>query len=288
MAKMRRRLVFLLIMAVILAINAYQTFPENEFDGLVVTFIDVGQGDAILLQTAQGDNILIDSGEKKNFDSKLGPTLENCGVERLDALVATHYHSDHIGGMQDIFKRFEVGTLVIPDYEPDNDAKARLLAQARREAAKVFEAAEGDAVPCLDANLNISILHPQVGGFSDDENSNSLVLKAEYLGTTLLLTGDLEEEGELALIDKYDVETDILKVGHHGSSSSTSAKFLAEADPTYAVIQCGVDNSYGHPHNEVLERLWDDDVLIYRTDEDKSITFNINEKGVVKVKTNRN
>lgn len=275
--------IFVLILSGVARLS-FQTAPGG---GLEVTFIDVGQGDAILLQTPQGENILIDSGEDEAFRHKLKKALVLRGVNAIDALVATHYHSDHMGAMTDVFDNFEVKRLVVPDYEPDNKAKERLIEAAKKENSQICEISEGSAFPHLSSDLIISVLHPQKGGFSDNENDNSLVLMAEYFETTLLLMGDLEEEGEKEIIQKYDIETDILKVAHHGSTTSSCKAFLEAVDPTYAVIQCGKDNRYGHPHSETIAALEDDDVRIYRTDLDGSITFLISEKGIEDIKTSQ-
>ena len=287
MSKSKKSFIISWVLVVILSGVARLSFQTAPVNGLAVTFIDVGQGDAILLQTPQGENILIDSGEDEVFQHKLMKVLALRGVDTIDALVATHYHSDHMGAMKNVFDNFEVKCLIIPDYEPNNKAKARLIEAAKKENSQIYEISEGSAFPHLSSDLIVSVLHPQKGGFSDNENDNSLVLMAEYFETTLLLMGDTEEDGEKEIVQKYDIETDILKVAHHGSTTSTCKEFLAAADPTYAVVQCGNGNPYGHPHSETIAALEDDDVRIYRTDRDGSVTFLISEKGIEEIKTSQ-
>lgn len=287
MSRQKKKFRLLLLVAVCLAAFAYQSFPTESFDGLAITFVDVGQGDCVFIKAPNGKTMLVDCGEGDSFDPFLKPFLISQKVRTLDALVASHYHSDHIGAAENIFDTFGVKSLIVPDYEPKSNAKKRLLDAACDENANIVSVLEGDLLPEIDPNLKILALHPSKGGFSDDENDNSLVLKLEYLGTTILLTGDIEQAAEEQIARKYEIETDILKVAHHGSSTSSCAEFLREADPTYAVIQCGKDNSYGHPHRETISALEDDDVMIYRTDTDGSIMFCLNEKGIESIKINK-
>ncbi len=287
MSRSKRKFRLLVIVAVCLAAFAYRSFPTDSFDGLTVTFVDVGQGDSVFIKAPNGKTMLLDCGEEESFDLLLKPFLMSERVTSLDAFVASHYHSDHVGAADDIFETFGVKSLVVPDYEPKNKTKKGLLSAARKENAEVVSVSEGDLLPEIDPNLKIAALHPSKGGFSDDENENSLVLKLEYFGTTILLTGDIEYDAERKISRKYEIETDILKVAHHGSSTSSCAEFLQEADPTYAIIQCGKDNSYGHPHHETMSALEDEDVRIYRTDTDGNIVFRLSERGIESIKTSR-
>ncbi len=287
MSRTKKKFRLLLLVAVCLAAFAYRSFPTDSFDGLIVTFVDVGQGDSVFIKAPNGKTMLLDCGEEESFDLLLKPFLISQGVVSLDALVASHYHSDHAGAADDVFETFLVKSLVLPDYEPKNKTKKRLIDAAVKENAEVVCVSEGDLLPEIDPNLKIAVLHPMMGGFSDNENDNSLVLKLEYWGTTILFTGDIEQPAEEIIARKYEIETDILKVAHHGSSTSSCAEFLQAADPTYAIIQCGEDNSYGHPHHETVFALEDDDVRIYRTDTDGNITFRLNEKGIESIKASR-
>ncbi len=288
MNKIKTRFAVLSMAAAILAAFAYSSFPPIDADGFVVSFADVGQGDSVLLKTESGKVILVDTGEKEMYDEKLAVLLRERKINKIDLLVASHYHSDHMGAMEEVFEDFEVANLIIPDYEPQNNAKKKLLKMAKTEGSKIYELSRGDVLPDVDPSLKISVMHPKEGGFLDDENNSSLVLMAKCFDTTLLLTGDIEEDAERAIIKEYDIETDILKVAHHGSHTSSCREFLDEADPTFAVIQCGRDNSYGHPHRETLATLEDDDVRVYRTDLDGSITFYITERGIGKIITTKN
>ena len=279
-----------IMIALVLGSGAIQKLTSNTPPSVEtqLTFVDVGQGDSIFFKTSNGETYLIDGGEDEAFKGGLHPFLLSQRIDIIDCAIITHYHSDHIGGIVKLLEEDRIERLVIPDYTPENKAKDRLIKLATQNGTQIFEVSEGDVISSTDKEFHFTVLHPENGGFGKDENNNSIVGKLDCFGTDILLTGDLEADGEAVLAEKYDLETDILKVGHHGSQTSSSPEFLAEADPTYAVIQCGKDNSYGHPHYEVLERLDNDDVRIYRTDIDGNITFFLSENGIESINTTKN
>lgn len=253
--------------------------------GLSVIFIDVGQGDSTLIQTKDGTSLLVDGGEYEMYEESLLPTLQKQGINRLDYVLASHYHSDHMGALVPLVEDGMAENLLIPNHTPENSHKTKLERAAKKTNTAICELTRGDKIELKDENLSIEVLNPPTGGFADDENSSSVVLKITYFKTTLLLTGDIEKEAEIDLAKKFDLECDILKVAHHGSTTSSCANFLQEANPTHAVIQCGKDNRYGHPHYETLDALENDDVQIWRCDTDGSIAFFIGEKGIEEIKT---
>ncbi|MBR5155489.1 MAG: MBL fold metallo-hydrolase [Clostridia bacterium] len=277
------------IIIISLIMLASRAFPKVSADTLQLCFVDVGQGDSVFLKTPDGETWLIDGGEYDAFDSELQPFLYSQGIHKVDYALVTHYHSDHMGGISELLESGGAENLVLPDYSPGSKAKTKLLKLAQKTGTSVLEMSEGDTLPTLDDNLKISVLHPNQGGFSsENDNNNSMVLKVEYFDTTILLTGDLEVEAEEILVKKYDLEADILKLGHHGSSTSTSDGFIEEVNPTYGIISAGQGNRYGHPHYEVLNRLDDNDVMIFRTDKDGDVTFHLSEKGIESIKTETN
>ncbi len=285
------------ILIVILSLGVYLTkdLPAGEenkmidSDGLLLTFVDVGQGDATFLRTIGGETWLVDGGEDDMYEAELLPFLNSQGVDKLDYAVVTHYHNDHMGGIFQLLKSGRIKNLILPDYTPRSKAKSGLLKNAEGSHTAVLDVSAGDVLETSDKNLKIAVLHPEKGGFDiDNENSNSLLLRLDYFDNSVLLTGDLEEDAEETLLGRYNLEVDILKVGHHGSGTSTSKAFLDEADPTYAVISAGEGNSYGHPHNKILNRLEDDDVMLYRTDLDGDVTFVLGEQGIGKISTETN
>lgn len=268
---------------------AFSPPAETPHDGmLTVTFIDVGQGDGTLIKTPEGKTLLIDGGEYDDYNEKLSRFLSGEKIFELDYILATHYHSDHIGGLCALLEEGRVGTLIVPEYDDTARGRERLLNAANAAGVDVSEISRGDSLDIGCPDLYLSVLHPSKGGFSaSDENNNSVVLKVEYCGTAFLLTGDLEADAERELVKGFELEADVLKVGHHGSYTSTSAELLTAVDPTFAVISAGAGNRYGHPHHETLAALYDDDVRIYRTDTDGSITFTVSEKQLEAVTTER-
>ena len=284
---MKRLFNTILILAVC-AVLAYVTSGKSSsgiktpvIDPLTVTFIDVGQGDSALVETADGTRLLIDGGEYDAYRKELAPFLAERNITSIDYALVSHYHTDHMGGISELLETDIINTLLIPKYDDASQNRERIVKKANKYNVKINEICAGDTLDLGNPNLKISVLHPLEGGFSkENENSNSLVLMLEYAGEKFLFTGDLEDDAESILRQKYDLEADVLKVGHHGSSSSTSKRFLEEVDPTYAVISAGANNRYGHPHYEVLDALENDDIRIYRTDGDGDITFTVDGSGI--------
>lgn len=251
--------------------------PAEQPEGLEVYFLDVGQGDSALLRLPNGTSvfhILIDTGEYAYADG-LTDGLRALGVEKIDALICSHPHTDHMGCMARIVQRFEIGSFYMPrlpdDRVPTTSAYEALLNALEKKGITAIPLEQGVEIPCPpEASLQVSAPRPQAEW--EDLNNYSGVLRLTYGETSFLFTGDAEKESEaLILQDGYELHADVLKCGHHGSRTSTSAKFLKAVEPRYAVISCGKDNSYGHPHDGVLEKLQKLGTTVYRTDEDHTV-----------------
>jgi len=241
---------------------------ENE-GKLSVYFLDVGQGDSTLF-VLDGKTIVIDAGEIDKGD-RVVSDLKARGVTRIDLLVATHPHSDHIGGMQEILAAFPVGQVIDTGLPYPSPVYEKFLETIDRKNIPYRAAVQGQTID-VDPALHVLVLSPPQHPASDDPNAHSIVLRISYGMIDFLMTGDLEEEGEDALITSgYPLDAEILKVGHHGSSSSTSPAFLARVNPELGVIFAGADNPYGHPHAETLALLKERGVTVYRTDHDGTI-----------------
>lgn len=244
---------------------------------LAVYYLDVGQGDSQLIRIpGEGGyfNMLIDTGEYKYADG-LTAYLTDLGVERIDALVCSHPHTDHMGCMARIIQRFEIGGLYMPllpeDKTPTTTAYEKLLDAAAEKGLVINQLHEDAAIESPAGSL-FQVMSPTVDADWDGANNYSAVMRLVYGETSFLFTGDAEEESEeIILQDGYLLESDVLKCGHHGSSTSTSDTFLAKVHPTFAVISCEAENSYGHPHRETVEKLEAAAVEIYRTDKDGTI-----------------
>ena len=235
---------------------------------LKVFFIDCGQGDAILVQSPQGQHMLIDGGPKEEGKNIVG-FLQDQGVEKLEVVVGTHPHSDHIGGLAAIINSFPVEKVYLPRVTHNTDAFAALLDAVKKQNLKISTARQGGEIPL--AGIKACFLAPIRDDY-DELNNYSAVIRMEHGEKRFIFTGDAEELSESEMLaGKQKLDADVLKVGHHGSSSSTSPQFLQAVAPQYAVIMCGADNDYGHPHKETLTALEEAGVEVYRTDLDGTV-----------------
>ena len=247
-----------------------EAIPVPEDDEAIFHFIDVGQGDAILITTS-GGNVLVDTSESSEWD-KLNAYLERANIEKIDYLVLTHPDADHIGNADKVILNYEIGKVIMTDYAATSKTFERMLDAIEEKDLDVIMPKPGDSF-ALGA-LKLTVVAPTKE--FDDPNEMSIVLKATFGETSVMLTGDAEKESEgdlLSYWNKDDLKCDILKVGHHGSSSSTTDDFLAAVDPSIAVISCGEDNKYGHPHDEIRDKLAKEKITVYRTDLHGSIVF---------------
>ena len=257
--------------------------PSSASDGLTgalnVYVIDVGQGDSILLVSPSGATMLIDAGESPYFDT-VDAFLSDLGIKKLDVAVATHPHSDHIGAMADIIDNYPIGTFYLPDREHTSKTFENMLdALEEHNVTTVAAAAESDAFISWDDAVSVQILSPFADAdYGDNLNDYSVVLHVVYGNTSILLTGDAEGENEdsaeammLSRLPKSCLSSTVLKVGHHGSSTSTSDAFLKAVNPEIAVISVGEGNSYGHPDPKTLQKFASAGIPCYRTDESGTI-----------------
>ncbi len=249
--------------------NAGHTHLADNEGKLSVYFLDVGQGDSTLF-VVDGKTILIDAGEADMGD-RVVSDLRKLGVTRIDLLVATHPHSDHIGGMQKVLAAFPVGQVLDAGLPHPSPIYEHFLETIDRKNIPYRVAEQGQTID-VDPALRVFVLSPPAQHIGDDLNINSLVLRISYGTIDFLMTGDLGGEGEDGLTRSgYPLDAEILKVGHHGSASSTSPAFLAQVRPEMGVIFVGEDNPYGHPHKETLNLLKKSGVTVYRTDRDGTV-----------------
>lgn len=242
----------------------------SNFTGpLAVYYLDVGQGDSELIRF-HNTTILIDAGEAEMGD-RVVSNLHRLGVTRIDLLVATHAHSDHIGGMPAVLSAFPVGRVIDPGVPSTSPVYESFLKQVEKRKIPYSVAVQGETID-LDPALRILVLSPPEKRLNDDPNQNSVVLRVSYGTTSFLFTGDMGGETESALAKSgYALDARVLKVGHHGSSGSSSAVFLSRVNPDIAVISLGKANDYGHPHKETLDRLAAAGSTIFRTDTDGTV-----------------
>ncbi len=231
-------------------------------DILSVHYIDVGQADCALLESG-GEYMLIDGGNVADSDLVVA-YLQKYGVEELKTVICTHPHEDHVGGLNGVLAVYPVKAVYSPTTTYSSKCYDNFMHYVDQQGLEVTIPKPGDKMTL--GNAEITVLGP-LKSYAKT-NDTSIVVMVDFGSTSFLFTGDMEREAEKDLIEyDWDLKADVLKVGHHGSSTSTTYGFLREVDPDYAVISCGKDNDYGHPNEEVISRLADADVTTYRTDE---------------------
>ncbi len=255
----------------------YAVYAESR-SGLTVAFLDVGQGDAIFIQAENGNQVLLDGGPNKAVLSQLSKIMPFYD-RSIDVVIATHPDGDHIGGLPDVLNRYNVDLVIEPGVESDTAVYKEFERLVEEKGVKKLLARRGMKI-ILNDNTYLLILFPDrdVSGF--DSNDASIVAKLVYEKTSFLFMGDSPKKIEeyLVSLDKEKLNTDVLKVGHHGSRTSTSESFLGYTSPEYAIISAGKNNRYGHPHKETLDMLNKFQIRILRTD----------ESGIIKIKSDGN
>ncbi len=249
-------------------------YVEGRAGYLALRIFDIGQGDGIFAEFPDGNQILIDGGPDGSILAKLGSTMLPWD-RSIDAIILTHPHADHVSGLLEVLKRYHVGLVIESDAQygtPEYSEWHKLLIQkevpvVRAEAGMKLEGRQGTFLflaPQKDySEMPLNNVHDAM-----------IVMKLSYASTSVLLTGDMERKLEYSLLrNGSDLHADVLKVGHHGSKTSTSDDFLKAVSPAYAVISAGRKNTYGHPTQEVLNRLAAFGTRIFRTDQDGDVTF---------------
>lgn len=239
-----------------------------------VFYIDVGQGDCELIHT-ENANILIDAGENLPENSaKIISFAKQLKIEKFDYVIATHPHSDHIGSMADVLREIPADAIIMPYLSEENIPTTRIYEELLNTIEEldipVLEATPGD-VYSIDG-MTLEILAP----LEQDENLNnmSVIVKMSYGESSYLFEGDAESGSEKAVLERGEnVSADILKAGHHGSRTSSTKAYLEAVDPEIAVISCGEGNSYGHPHQQTLDKFRELGIAFYRTDTQGTITI---------------
>jgi len=248
-------------------------FSLNVSANLSVHFIDVGQGDAILLQHEKGDTVLIDGGDRfSSVKEKMISYLTEAGVERIDAIIATHPHADHIGGLPAVIENFPVDVIYDSGRVHTSKTYENYLMLIDEKDIPFKTPRRGDQIEL--ENLIFDIIHPTDDVEMYSLNDASITAHLKYGDISFIFTGDIEKQAEKEIVESgLDIKSTVLKVAHHGSISSTNDYFLEAVNPEVAVIQVGEDNRYNHPAPEVINLLKENDIEIYRNDLDGDIVI---------------
>ncbi len=263
--------IILIISAIIISISfLVQNNNVSSQNKMTVHYIDVGQGDSILIQV-NNKNLLIDSGPSSNRKDLLN-YLENLNIKKLDYIIATHPHEDHIGNMDTIIKRYNIGSFYSPKVITSSNTFESMISALVDKNLKINVLKNGVKGIDLGKNVEIQVFSPLENISSDNLNDYSPIIKITFVNNSFLFTGDAEVSTEsMVLSENNNLNCDILKVGHHGSSTSTSSNFLTSVNPSVAIIPVGKNNSYGHPTPEVLSLLNSYNIRTFRTDINGSI-----------------
>ncbi len=266
-------------------IFAFFSFQALLFGGseLSISFIDVGQGDSILIEASNGQKVLIDGGGKRSSigqGDKIGsrivvPFLHNRGINKLDLVVLTHPHDDHLGGLVSVLKEIKTDEVIDSGFAYDSPAYENFLELIKKNKIKYRTVKAGDVIS-IDGAKGHVLNPPELPfrGTESDANNNSVVIRLVYGSTSFMLTGDAAFEAEREMLDRdFFLKSDVLKIGHHGSATSTSDEFLDAVAPKTAVICVGKGNKFGHPRPKILEKLKQRGIRVYRTDEDGSVSM---------------
>lgn len=244
---------------------------------LFIHFIDVGQGDSTLIILPNKEVALIDAGTRAGR-MEVVKYIKDQDIKKIDYLIGTHPHEDHIGGLPEVIRNFEIGKVFLPNKTNNTAIFEELLNEIKNHNLKITEGKSG--LKIIDDNgLEFSIMAPSMD--YNSINDSSIVTKLVYKDFSTMIMGDAERESEENMVEEgHDLKADILRLGHHGSSTSTTEDFLNKVQPDYAVISLGKDNTYGHPHRETIAALDTRDIITLRTDILGSIVFKTDGKKV--------
>ena len=261
---------------------------------LKIYFVDVGQGDSTFIVTPKNETILIDGGGSLGTDFDVGestllPYILDRGYKKIDLMFVSHFDQDHIGGLFKILEELKVEKVCISKQEEDSENYQKFLNIVKEKNIQVLVVKIGDKI-VLDNNLYFDILWPKDKQIEENElNNNAIVMKLNYNNFSMMFTGDIEKKAEEEIIETYKnskiLESDILKVAHHGSKTSTTDEFLSRVKPKIALIGVGKDNMFNHPSNTTIEKLENMGIKIYRTDLNGEISICVNNNGEVSIKS---
>ena len=288
--KKYKKRIFIISLLIVLVFYIFHFIPKN----LKIYFVDVGQGDCTFIVTPKNKTILIDGGGSMGSDFDVGestllPYILDRGYKKIDLMFISHFDQDHIGGLFTILKELKVNRVCISKQEENSQNYKKFLEIVEEKDIPVSTVKIGDKIK-IEKSLYFDILWPKKEQIEENKiNNNAIVMKLIYNGFSCLFTGDIEKVAEDKIVnlykDKSVLESDILKVAHHGSKTSTTEEFLKLVNPKICLIGVGKNNLFGHPSSEVIERIEKSNVKIYRTDMNGEINIIINKRGKYKIRS---
>lgn len=262
----------------ILSVLLWNAALSDETGGLTITVLDVGQGDSILIETPSKRRVLVDGGVKKMGERVVVPFLLKNGITRLDMVILTHPHEDHVGGLPAVLNKIKVDSVLDTGFVCKSESYRRFLDLVEKNKIK-YRLARGGQTINFGKGVVAKVLHPTLPFLTDtnsDANNVSIVFRMQYGKFSMLFTGDNEHEGEERILEMFPASclaSNILKAGHHGSRTSTSDHFLSAVNPKVAVISCGKRNKFKHPHKSTLQKFESHGVKVYRTDQHGAVVI---------------
>ena len=270
--------IIIVLLAGYFGIDLTQDSKVPKDSELMISYMDVGQGDAAYIKV-NGNDILIDAGPRSN-SKELLEQLKAKNIDDFELVIATHPHEDHIGGMVDVFKEYEVKAFYSPKITHTTKTYENLVKAVKDEGLKTKEL-KGGMVIDLGEGAKFDVFTPQKSEY-EELNDYSPIMKLSFGDTSYLFTGDAEKLAEEEALAKYktSLDSDVIKFGHHGSSSSSSNAFIEAVSPKYGIISCAKDNKYGHPHSETLDIIKKYNIKTFRTDTDGEIILTSDGKSI--------
>lgn len=277
-------LVFLIVIFSILTLTGCELFTDMSENDFSVTFLNVGQADSVIIKSGS-EAMIIDSGNSSSDGVKILNVLSKKRVSKLKYVIATHPHQDHIGGLEKIINSIPVEKIIMPEKTSNTQTFENLLLAIQKRGLKITKPAVGETYKIGDSSF--TIIAPNRNDYKDT-NDHSVVIKFTHNTRSFLFTGDAGEESEKDILKlDIDIKSDVLKVGHHGSSDATTVEFLEKVSPAYAVIFAGKNKNYNHPSAVTLKKLDDIGCKYYITENNGTVTITLDKDNNIIVKTEK-
>ena len=264
-------ILFIFLFFIFITKSCNNTYLPYDYNNFIVHYINVGQGDSTLVQV-NNKNLLIDSGPKDNRPSLL-KYLKSLNIKKIDYVIATHPHNDHIGNMATIINKYPITKFYAPKVSDNSKSYEDMIYALKNKGLKINILKKGTESINLGKNVNVTVLSPN-SNYYDNTNNYSAVIKITYKNSSFLFTGDAEKDIEISLLhNKENIKSDIIKIAHHGSNTSSTKEFIKKVNPKLAVISVGTYNSFNHPSKDTLKTLKELNIKTLRTDINDTITL---------------